>query len=341
MLLPLAAVFVCCSCVFSSDIDSGPLVPDPDQAHAALRRAAEKAEGKQVAAEPQKKDNQTHFFEIKDDTTKEIVARMQLSQGAFLVNLVKTKKDAAGVIQFEMDGRRVKSYGNYTFSKTKPAISATKTVKQTHISHLNSTKIDVTFSYTEQTQNESSSFQVQTAEFKFTIEWGWGAHVTRGDYWNMTSAGLTLTGKIGDKTQLTADLTPKFSYTGKAGDTACTTGYGTCAPLYLSWACSNQTLAPTDLAAVGDAQWTLQWIMPGLMLEPDWGNKANVTGGNFTFSAPWDCDPLLPLPLWVGILISLFLASILLWAIQMLTALQTPNKWDDPKKPGIQVAQSE
>ena len=26
---------------------------------------------------------------------------------------------------------------------------------------------------------------------------------------------------------------------------------------------------------------------------------------------------------------------------QMLTALQTPNKWDDPKKPGIQVAQSE
>ena len=78
------------------------------------------------------------------------------------------------------------------------------------------------------------------------------------------------------------------------------------------------------------------------------------------FSAPWDCDPLLPLPLWVGILISLFLAAILLWAIQvsspssqppddvimclylqMLTALQTPNKWDDPKKPGIQVAQSE
>ena len=80
------------------------------------------------------------------------------------------------------------------------------------------------------------------------------------------------------------------------------------------------------------------------------------------FSAPWDCDPLLPLPVWVGILISLFLAAILLWAIQvsspssqppddddvimclylqMLTALQTPNKWDDPKKPGIQVAQSE
>lgn len=340
MLLPLAALLVCFSSVFPSDIDTGPLVPD--QAHAALKRAAEKAEGKEVAAEPQKTDNQTHFFEIKDDTSKEIVARMQLSQGAFLVNLVKTKKDAAGVVKFEMDGRRVKSYGKYTFNKTTPDISATKTVKSENIGYdVNSTKIDVTFSYKEQTSNDSSSFQVQTAEFKFAIEWGWGADITRGDYWNMTSAGLTLTGKIGDKAQLTADLTPKFSYTGKAGDTACTTGYGTCAPLSLSWACSNQTLAPTNLTAVGDDQWTLQWIMPGLMLEPEWGDKANVTQAKFEFSAPWDCDPLLPLPVWVGILISLFLASILLWAIQMLTALQTPNKWDDPKKPGIQVAQTE
>ena len=37
------------------------------------------------------------------------------------------------------------------------------------------------------------------------------------------------------------------------------------------------------------------------------------------FSAPWDCDPLLPLPVWVGVLISLFLAAILLWAIQVIT----------------------
>ena len=68
MLLPLNALLVCFSCVFSSDIDTGPLVPD--QAHAALKRAAEKAEGKEVAAEPQKTNNQTHFFEIKDDTSK-------------------------------------------------------------------------------------------------------------------------------------------------------------------------------------------------------------------------------------------------------------------------------
>ena len=60
------------------------------------------------------------------------------------------------------------------------------------------------------------------------------------DYWNLTSAGLTVTGKVGGQPSLTADLTPRFSYTGKAGDTACTTGYGTCAPLRLCWACTNQ-----------------------------------------------------------------------------------------------------
>ena len=61
---------------------------------------------------------------------KEIVARMQLSQGAFMVNLVKTNKDTQGVVKLETYGRRVVSYGNYTFNKTEPTISAKKTVKQ-------------------------------------------------------------------------------------------------------------------------------------------------------------------------------------------------------------------
>ena len=43
----------------------------------------------------------------------------------------------------------------------------------------------------------------------------------------------------------------------------------------------------------------------------------------------------------VGILVGLLLASILLWAVQMLTDLQVPNKWDDPKGPGIHVPQAE
>ena len=74
---------------------------------------------------------------------KEIVARMQLSQGAFLVNLVKMKNDTTThVVNFEMDGRRVKSYGNYTFNKTEPTISAKKTVKQDEEAKANSTQVN-------------------------------------------------------------------------------------------------------------------------------------------------------------------------------------------------------
>ena len=73
---------------------------------------------------------------------KDIVARMQLSQGAFMVSLVKTNKDAQGVVKLDMDGRRVKSYGNYTFNKTEPTISAKKTVKQDEEAKTNSTQVN-------------------------------------------------------------------------------------------------------------------------------------------------------------------------------------------------------
>lgn len=43
-----------------------------------------------------------------------------------------------------------------------------------------------------------------------------------------------------------------------------------------------QTLAPTNLTAVGAEEWTLMWTLPGMMLEPEWGNKMNFTGGNYT-----------------------------------------------------------
>ena len=139
MLLPLAVVLFSCSCVISGDIDTIPL--DTDEAHAVLRRAAEKAQGQEalLSSDPPKTNNTKNFFEIREDTTKEIVARMQLSQGAFLANLVKIKKEASGVHKFVMDSRRVMSYGTYTFNKTEPTISATKVVKTTKDG--NSTKV--------------------------------------------------------------------------------------------------------------------------------------------------------------------------------------------------------
>ena len=41
------------------------------------------------------------------------------------------------------------------------------------------------------------------------------------------------------------------------------------------------------------------------------------------------------------ILMMMMMMMMMISAVSMLSALQTPNKWDDPKKPGIQVAQAE
>ena len=91
-----------------------------------------------------------------------------------------------------------------------------------------------------------------------------------------------------------------------------------------------------------------------MVLEPSLGgNKTTFKYGlvlsllstclilNFRFGFNWDCDPLIPISLWVSLLITLMLATILFWALYMLSALQTPNKFDDPKGPSIHVPQAE
>ena len=65
MLVPVAAVLVCCSCVLTSELDTGPLGQYQYEPHDVLRREAEK----RMETEPAKPDNQTNFFEIKDDAT--------------------------------------------------------------------------------------------------------------------------------------------------------------------------------------------------------------------------------------------------------------------------------
>jgi len=55
----------------------------------------------------------------------------------------------------------------------------------------------------------------------------------------------------------------------------------------------------------------------------------------------WDCDPLIPISVWVSVLITLFLASILMWGVCMLAYLNTPTKFDDPKGPSIYVPSAE
>jgi len=332
----------------ASDIEVDYISEDLDHM---MKREAEKQLDLEVTGSDGKKNVtkiklEPYFFEIKDGNN--IVARMNLTKGAFRVDLVKTKKkDDFGLIKLEKS-----KLASYIFNATNPKITAKKTVTPGENPKVsNATKIDVTFTYDETSVNQTGNkdnttntkFEVQTAELKFTIEWGAGPQfLTRGDYWNMTSATLTLKGKVNDtdKTFDSLNLTPKFSYSGSPSDSACGTGYGICAPVGLCWSCNEQVLKPNDLTKVGAEQLTLQWVMPGMLLEPDWtGKNANVT--TFRYSANWDCDPLIPLSVWVSLLVTLLLASILIWAINMLTALQTPNKWDDPKKPGIHVAQTE
>ena len=63
MLLPLAALLVCCTCVLTSELDTGTL--GREETDDLLRREAEM----RMETEPAKTDNLTNFFEIKDDTT--------------------------------------------------------------------------------------------------------------------------------------------------------------------------------------------------------------------------------------------------------------------------------
>jgi len=303
-----------------------------------LKRAAEE----NLPAQPGSSSGYPYFFELKDG---EVAARLNLTQGAFVVELVKTTKNSLNQIVYEMDDkdkRKIKVYGNYTFNKSQPKIDVKKSVTPAASGEsFNKTKIDVTFTYTEKPEdkNKNDTLELTSAELKLTIEWG---IPTRHDYWNITAAQLTVNAKIDSTDQkVETDLTPKFSYSGLPGDSACTNGYGICAPVGLCWSCDDQVLKPNNLKAVGEGKYTLMWHFPGMILEPEWGATKNVSASKFKFSANWDCDPLLPLSVWVSLLISLRLAAILIGAVQMLSALQVPSKWDDPKKAGIQVAQTE
>ena len=64
---------------------------------------------------------------------------------------------------------------------------------------------------------------------------------------------------------------------------ACTTGYGICAPLGLCWSCTDQVLRAKNLTVVKENQLSVLWHLPGMVLEPEWGNTANLTGAQFRF----------------------------------------------------------
>ena len=105
--------------------------------------------------------NISNFYEI-EDSTGIIVARLDLTQGPFFVELVKTKKES-GVVSYVED-----IFGRYNFTSKRPTVTATKSGVG-----MNGTKLEITFNFDED-ENDSSSqaFDVKTAELKMIVEWG-------------------------------------------------------------------------------------------------------------------------------------------------------------------------
>ena len=86
---------------------------------------------------------------------------------------MKTAKsdNSSKVIKYVKDGRKIKQFGNYTFDTSNPVITAVKTVVNT--TDETSTKINITFTYTEKANDSSNAvLKVQDAELKFTVQWG-------------------------------------------------------------------------------------------------------------------------------------------------------------------------
>ena len=113
--------------------------------------------------------NFSNFYEIKDSTTGLIVARLDLTQGPFYVELVKIKNES-GLVSYvtnEKD-RQTRKFGRYNFTSARPTVTATQSGVGT-----NGTKLEMTFTFTEDENSaDPPAFNVKTAELKMIVEWG-------------------------------------------------------------------------------------------------------------------------------------------------------------------------
>jgi len=303
-----------------------------------MRGVAQKQMDKQLMlTDPSNSTNGSSpiFFSFTDSTTGELLASMGLELPVN-VDLASTKcqgvvkngnccdgkgkdpqkcdepgmvvADMTSVINFALDGMAI------------PSVSQGE----------NGTLLTLTIKYTDLNLNVTGDLKLTEAKLVMMVT---TEGITRPDYWNMTSASLSLTGSFnGTALPVSSDITPKSGYSW--AEPACTAPYGICAPIGLSWTCTDQVLAPmaTVLNNITLGAKTVRVHLPGLILQL----------GNSTEEAfPWDCEPLIPLSVWVSVLISLFLASLLMWSLYMLASLQTPSKFDDPKGPSIHVPTSE
>jgi len=188
------------------------------------------------------------------------------------------------------------------------------------------TEFSLDISYDQEIASDGDA-KLTKAQLKFDI-----SHNVASGYWALKALSTTYKLK-GATTDVTTqmDVTSNPGATGKQADQICGRGHLTCAPKNLCWACDNQIVKDNKKSP------TIRLTMPGAKLQPVISNGTS----DFRFGYEWDCDPLIPLSVWVGILLTLVLVTFLYWAIDMLTSLQTPNRFDDPRGKPLNVPSSE
>jgi len=156
-------------------------------------------------------------------------------------------------------------------------------------------------------------------------------------YWEWTS--LTINGDI-DGVPISKDgngdmnVTPVPGFTKSKVDINCQRDYTICAPLKLSWTCDDEIFKSKKKDNSSDI---VSITFPGLQLQPFFGEAGANGSQALRFGANWDCDPLISSALWISLLITLALAFAFYWAVDMISSLHTPDKFDDPKGKQIMV----
>jgi len=189
------------------------------------------------------------------------------------------------------------------------------------------TSFNLVIKSNEAIKDDKNDASLTSSEINFDIYY----HKNIG-YWILTNLKVTLTGTLEDNKPFNIeenlDVLSKPGYTKSLVDLSCQRGYATCAPKSICWTCSDQTIKPLNADSIqGDVFGQLK--LSGIKLQPMLGNDTKAPNSNFGYE--WDCDPIIPLSVWVGLLLAIVLIMFISWAVDMLVNLHTPNRFDDPR----------
>ena len=111
-------------------------------------------------------------------------------------------------------------------------------------------------------------------------------------------------------------------------------GYKVEAPLGLSFCCTAPGMFGPSSESSSSNKYKIGITFPDMQLQVYDVPRAK-------FGARWYCGEIFSIGLWVGILITLFFASICYWGFGMLAAINTMDRFDDPKGKPIHVPTGE